>query len=847
MTAPAAEPPPTAAPDAAPRVLLFGHPAAGKSSLLGALLQASDTQPDALGAELADPGRRIEQLRDAVYGQADVDPVRTSLVTHRVVVQPLADEGEAPPAAFPVVIVDVDGAAANALLKHPDNPLADLGIRAAPVAKAVAECDVLVLAIAADSSEAELRQGFEDFLLFLERLHGRKTFAREVGGFPILLALTRSDRLAHRGDTAAKWEARVAERLADLVGRLTQYLEIEGGSDSPYLPFGSVEVRGYAAAVRRPKLADEPARPDEPFGVAELFRDCFAAARGHRERVAASDRRLKWTVQGVLATVAAMVFGLLLVVAFQPPATVSLADRVRDYRDRNDPPEARLAAKHIAHTERLLRSYRDDPGFDDLPPELMRFVVTRLDEVDAYRKLKATLDDPGPMIPAEARTKAQLDAVQARLSTIAIPAEWARTEAAVQRAKWLDDVALIDRAVKGWTDWYWLQAGTADSLARTDTFGAAWLAAIESLRTRAEKPTVRDVLAGAADRDEVRLDQPVPGARPAQGPRDKVVTFGTTYWFEQAALARDQWIAARDRLLDLRGLADALALSPGDAARPPSAALFVPPNVGAPPAERADRVEKALGPDFNPARRWALDRFDEPTRGRLAARLDESRENAEAAVKGELRAKLDELARAGRPDPQRWQDLGAAAASDPRFRGWGRFLTLLARLRDPTAPDPVAELAAFLRRDRFDLTLTGFELRVPVGYQPRGKPVALSTVLTVTAGPTGATPLRFKLAGQADAGVWTVYHFTPEGDGKLSVRPGDAVRVSVGANVGDGGAAELVWAEGGPPAFQFARLHAPPEPKLAQAGAEPRAAPGVKLTPLAGTAIPPLPALLPVP
>ena len=50
------------------------------------------------------------------------------------------------------------------------------------------------------------------------------------------------------------------------------------------------------AAVRQPLLPDAPNR-DIPFQVAELFRDCFAAARAHHDRVHASDVRLKWTVR----------------------------------------------------------------------------------------------------------------------------------------------------------------------------------------------------------------------------------------------------------------------------------------------------------------------------------------------------------------------------------------------------------------------------------------------------------------------------------------------------------------------------------------------------------------------
>src|SRR5688572_13669167 len=48
-------------------VVLFGMPAAGKSSLLGALLQAAQTQPGLLGGQLKDESGGLEELRERVY------------------------------------------------------------------------------------------------------------------------------------------------------------------------------------------------------------------------------------------------------------------------------------------------------------------------------------------------------------------------------------------------------------------------------------------------------------------------------------------------------------------------------------------------------------------------------------------------------------------------------------------------------------------------------------------------------------------------------------------------------------------------------------------------------------
>ena len=310
--------------------------------------------------------------RDAIYGHDHVDPVRTPLVTHRIQVQPLPTEGEPLPTAFPIVIVDCDGTAANALLKHPDNPLAGLGIRGGSLAKAVIEADVLILALSAEDNEEEQSRSFEDFLLFLERLHGRKTFAREVGGFPIVLALTQSDRLALPGDTTERWERHVAARLDELVSRLSDYL-LDGsqapGVQSPYLPFGSVVVKGYAVAIHRPRLSDDPTPLDEPFGVAELFRDCFDAAQNQRKKAATSDRRLSWTVPrrplGTRGDDAGHVPDSRLPAtrrehARRPHPRLSAADRTRTRSPARDEKHHadRTAASELPHQSRLRRSPR---------------------------------------------------------------------------------------------------------------------------------------------------------------------------------------------------------------------------------------------------------------------------------------------------------------------------------------------------------------------------------------------------------------------------------------------------------------------------------------------------------
>src|SRR3954447_23382230 len=64
---PSAAPPKPATDPLAVRVVLFGMPDAGKSSLLGALAQAAQSQERTLGGRLIDPTSGLAELQPRVY------------------------------------------------------------------------------------------------------------------------------------------------------------------------------------------------------------------------------------------------------------------------------------------------------------------------------------------------------------------------------------------------------------------------------------------------------------------------------------------------------------------------------------------------------------------------------------------------------------------------------------------------------------------------------------------------------------------------------------------------------------------------------------------------------------
>jgi len=96
------------------RVVLFGMPDAGKSSLLGALAQAARTQERVLQGRLLDISEGMEELRNRVYEN------RSRETTEEIVPYPTTFEPfqgtHSTPSRWPIIFYDCDGRVANELL-----------------------------------------------------------------------------------------------------------------------------------------------------------------------------------------------------------------------------------------------------------------------------------------------------------------------------------------------------------------------------------------------------------------------------------------------------------------------------------------------------------------------------------------------------------------------------------------------------------------------------------------------------------------------------------------------------------------------------------------------------------
>src|SRR5262245_16646505 len=91
------------------RLVLFGMPDAGKSSLLGALSQAAHTQGRALHGHLTDLSHGLGELRNRLYEDRQVE-TQQEIVPYPVRFAPYGSAG------YPAVLYDCDGRAANDFL-----------------------------------------------------------------------------------------------------------------------------------------------------------------------------------------------------------------------------------------------------------------------------------------------------------------------------------------------------------------------------------------------------------------------------------------------------------------------------------------------------------------------------------------------------------------------------------------------------------------------------------------------------------------------------------------------------------------------------------------------------------
>src|SRR5262245_3859448 len=367
--------PPVPADPSAVRIVLFGMPDAGKSSLLGALAQAAHTQGRALHGHLTDLSHGLGELRNRVYDE------RLSETLEEIVPYPVrfAPHGKR---ARSAVLYDCDGRAANDLLTQKRSMEKKAGT--GTLAGAVLDADALILTIDASAATTQIEDDFREFLRFIRHLERYRSRQHAVGGLPVFLVLTKCDLLARDTPTRATWQARIAQRQQDVMQRFKQFLAAERGAGE-MLSFGSVHLEVRATAVRQPALADADPQPREPFGVAELFHHAFTDAITFRDRRVRSHRRLLWTVGGAGSFLAVMVIAVaIFLLNPSRPGEPTLADRVEHLKVAEGPSAATRLGQGLDRRLVAWLEIQSHPAFPELPANLQEDVRKRLEEGQAY-------------------------------------------------------------------------------------------------------------------------------------------------------------------------------------------------------------------------------------------------------------------------------------------------------------------------------------------------------------------------------------------------------------------------------------------------------------------------------
>lgn len=422
------------------RIVLFGMPDAGKSSLLGALSQAARLQEHLLNGHLSDLGGGLADLQRRLY---EGTPRQTleEILPFPVVYESFS---QIPGTRVEAVVIDCDGRVANDLVKRRKQ----LGDKShGQLGDAILGADAVLLAVDASAATTQVDSDLAAFVSFLRQLEQHRGLRTSVSGLPVFLVLTKVDLLAQAQDALTTWIERIEERKRQLGKRFEQ--TFSATAERSATPFGAIAVHPWATAVKRPALADSPSQAQEPFGVAELFRQCFEAARRYQTRQVRSNRRLAWTVAttgGVLIALSGLVFALF---ANRPGArATALGLQVERFEGHHAQLSAVARHKEVQAKIDELTRIRDDPAFGELSGERRNQVEIRLKELAAYRALEQQLNDMAE--PRDAHSLAQLNELRDKLNALPLPAEyadeWAGTPAMTRRKERLEDIPIITAA-----------------------------------------------------------------------------------------------------------------------------------------------------------------------------------------------------------------------------------------------------------------------------------------------------------------------------------------------------------------------------------------------------------------
>jgi GTPase SAR1 family protein len=786
----AASPPAPAVVGSPLQIVLFGMPAAGKTSLLGALAQAAQSQEHLLHGRLSDQSQGLAELQHRLY---EDNPRRTTeeIVPYAVRFEPFAEPAEETEEAFDAVLIDCDGQVANDLIAR-RKELSESSPEGT-LAREVLDADALILVVDAAAPLPQVEADFTEFGRFLHAFERQRGSQIEVAGLPVFLVLTKCDLLAKSGDTTSDWMEHIEERKRQVHERFQSFLA-RHAADSP--AFGSIDLHLWATAVKRPALAGVAAKPQEPYGVAELFWQCLTQAEHFRRRSKRAGKKLMWTVAGMMGAITVLAAMIIALVVSQQRdrgdhVLENRIERTRDLSAQNRlPPTLAEAKQKTAEWAEL----RNQSGFASLPRETKELYEQRLNELKDYTAYFEKLQNQQTLPPGGDR--ADLQTLEDRLrGELAVPRpEWTETGAAKLHASRLAQVQGLLRAVSHVEDWYSTLVRAAKPLLFADrrpsnggpsVNWADWQAKVAQLLDKAVNPPPRD-------------EEPVPGAEP--------YTYATVTHLPAVIKAREEWERSRGRLERLRDLSAALGLGGPVPDRPP--VLVIPRAPSFTLSQTPDKLrelEKAY-PRFE--QQFTLDGIPDAAVGEIK---QAAKANYDLLLEPGREEVLRQLQRAGGEgeSPARWQAIAKWLDDPTELASWRVLARVLVRLHEPkrAEPDPVKDLAGFLKQESFEIDLRRLMLEIPdqLGKRPTDDYV----IYLRPAGSDGKS-VAFEISERqhdAQRGV-TRYQLRPVKSQSLTYHPGDALWATLALRDTENSDQEwaLTWTRGRSLVYQFERL-----------------------------------------
>lgn len=807
------------------RIVLFGLPDAGKSSLLGALSQAALTQEHALNGRLTDSTHGLDELRQRLHG-AGPGETQQEIVDYPVVYQPFTLGGnkqlEEPENA---VLIDCDGRVATELIMRRralDPDAAQPGL-----APNVLEADTLLLVIDGAAHPTQVESDFTEFSRFLRMLETTRGNRTDVGGLPVYLVLTKCDLLAKPADSVGAWLERVEESKRQVHQRFKEFLASspENGQEG----FGSIALKVWATAIKRPVLLGASEDASEPYGVAELFRQAFEDARTFQEREHRSTRRVIWTGGAAVCVIAGMVVMAGMILSqrhVEEPALRELAGKVEAFRGREAATSSARMRGDVQSRISELIDLQNDPTFSRLPAEQQAFVTQRLEELSAYRDFQDQLARVPPV--TSARNPKELDAIENALKKLESPekyrSDWGQTEAVLARARRLEEVKLLRVAIAEVSDFYGALARKGQSLwaaggrAGVPIVWPDWVARMQALEDEASSVPYR------------------PGERL---PRSSL-TYDSVLRYDTVVAARNNWESLHERLNRLRDIVSALGLS-GQPNAPAPLNLTNTFTVDQASA-RVQELEKSY-PGFRD--RFTAAGLPEGVAEQIRQAAYARDQFAIAAGQTVVLRHLLEAMGGRKESYESWKKLLPWLAAPDELTSWRVLATTLARLQDASATDPVNALEAFIRQEKFDLAIRSITLEIPddANVRPEG-----SFTIYYRKIPGDTTPYVFERTGEEKrdlakgASSWTFRSVQQN----IPFEPGNSFWADLPVKYQDAGNWKLTWSRSRSQVYQFQRLQEPPRlHAVGQSHLDGKLEDRVTLTIAPENGIPHLPSLVP--